>query len=156
MSKYEEPLVHQMLQIGKKYLSVFSEISQEIPIERFHYILLLIDEHKETFTQKALAELLKVDKSYIVTIIDYLTNNGFVYRETKIEDRRQQVIKLTQKAKDFIPKINESIAELNKKALCNLSKEKVAAFFEALKEIQTNLNKINTSEISLKFQKSRS
>jgi MarR family transcriptional regulator for hemolysin len=156
MLKYEEPLVHPLIQITKKYLSAFVEISQEIPLERYHYVLLLVDEYDETLTQKALAELLQVDKSQLVNMIDYLTNNGFVFREKKSNDRRLQVIKLTSKAKDFIPEINQSIKELNQKAFKNLSEDKIVAFFEVIASLQNNLSKLGTTEISLEYQKLKS
>ena len=156
MSKYEEPLVHQLVQITKKYLNAFSEISQEIPLERYHYVLLLIDEHKETLTQKALTAILLVDKSYLVNMIDYLSENGFVYRETNQKDRRQQVIKLTKKAKDYIPLIDEKFKAINQKSFDNLSKEKIATFYEVMKVLQNNLNKFKTTEISQEHQKLKS
>lgn len=156
MSKYEEPLVHQLVQITKKYLNAFSEISQEIPLERYHYVLLLIDEHKETLTQKALTAILLVDKSYLVNMIDYLSENGFVYRETNQKDRRQQVIKLTEKAKDYIPLIDEKFKAINQKSFDNLSKEKIATFYEVMKVLQNNLNKFKTTEISQEHQKLKS
>lgn len=156
MSKYEEPLVHQLVQITKKYLNAFSEISQEIPLDRYHYVLLLIDEHKETLTQKALTAILLVDKSYLVNMIDYLSENGFVFRETNQKDRRQQVIKLTEKAKDYIPLIDEKFKVLNQKSFDNLSKEKIATFYEVMKVLQNNLNKFKTTEISQEHQKLKS
>lgn len=156
MSKYEEPLVHQLVQITKKYLNAFSEISQEIPLDRYHYVLLLIDEHKETLTQKALTAILLVDKSYLVNMIDYLSENGFVYRETNQKDRRQQVIKLTKKAKDYIPLIDEKFKAINQKSFDNLSKEKIATFYEVMKVLQNNLNKFKTTEISQEHQKLKS
>ena len=156
MSKYEEPLVHQLVQITKKYLNAFSEISQEIPLDRYHYVLLLIDEHKETLTQKALTAILLVDKSYLVNMIDYLSENGFVYRETNQKDRRQQVIKLTEKAKDYIPLIDEKFKAINQKSFDNLSKEKIATFYEVMKVLQNNLNKFKTTEISQEHQKLKS
>lgn len=155
MTKYEEPLVHQLIQVTKKYLSAFSDITENIPLERYHYALLLIDEHHETLTQKALAELLQVDKSFMVSMIDHLTDSGFVYRETNCDDRRQQVIKLTVKAKETIPEIHQSIKLLNQKAFQSVSKEKMNAFFETIETLQNNLNTLITHEIVLDYKKSK-
>lgn len=155
MIKYEEPLVHQLSQITKKYLSAFNNITENIPLERYHYALLLIDEHNESLTQKALAELLQVDKSFMVSMIDYLTEGGFVYRETNSDDRRQQVIKLTAHAKEIIPKIHKSIQVLNQRAFQSVSKEKMNAFFETTEILQNNLNTLITQEIVLDYKKSK-
>lgn len=156
MSKYEEPLVHQLIQVTKKYLIAFNEHTEKIPLERYHYALLLIDEHSENLTQKALAELLQVDKSFMVGMIDYLTNSGYVYREINADDRRQHVIKLTDKAKETIPEINQSIYNVNQKAFKNLSDEKINQFYEMIKALQTNLKTNNSHEIALDYQKSKS
>lgn len=149
MNKYEEPLIHQLIQVTKKYLSAFSEITENIPLERYHYALLLIDEHQETLTQKALAELLQVDKSFMVSMVDHLTGGGFVYRETNCDDRRQQVIKLTAHAKKIIPEIHQSIQVLNQRAFQSVSKEKMNAFFETIETLQSNLNPLITNEIEM-------
>ncbi|MDA9555222.1 MarR family transcriptional regulator [Pelobium sp.] len=153
MQKYEEPLVHQLIQITKKYLSAFGDIVQDIPLERYHYTLLLIDEHQETLTQKALAELLQVDKSFLVNMIDYLAENGFVYRETNSDDRRQQVIKLTAKAKTYIPEISACIKNLNQSALENIPKEHIQIFLNTITTIQNNLKTISSHEIVLDYKK---
>lgn len=153
MLKSNEPLVHQLIQLSKKYLSAFSEVTQDIPLERYHYVLVLVDERQETLTQKALAEILQVDKSFMVNMINYLTESGFVYRETNSDDRRQQLIKLTPKAKEYLPNINQSVKELNQKAFNNLSNEKINTFFEIIDTLQDNLTLISNHEIILDFQR---
>ncbi len=156
MLKYNEPLVHQLIQVTKKYLSAFSEFTQDIPLERYHYVLILVEQNKERLTQKALAEMLQVDKSFMVNMINYLTENGFVYRETNTQDRREQLIKLTGKAKKMIPVINQSIQELNSKAFDSLPDEKIETFFEIIKTLQSNLNLISNHEIILDYQRLKS
>ena len=157
MSKYEEPLVHQLIQVTKKYLSAFSECTGNIPLERYHYVLLLIDEHGELLTQKDLAQLIQVDKSFVVSMVNHLTENGLAYRETNDDDRRKHVIRLTEKAKSMIPEINESIVHLNRKAFQNISPEKVKAFYEIIDVLQSNLKQIvNTHEIVLDYNKLKS
>jgi MarR family transcriptional regulator for hemolysin len=156
MSKYNEPLVHQLIQVTKKYLSAFSEFTQDIPLERYHYVLILVEQNQEKLTQKALAEMLQVDKSFMVNMINYLTKNDFVYRETNIEDRREQLIKLTGKAKKMIPSINRSIKELNTKAFYSLTDEKIKTFFEIIDTLQNNLNLINNHGIILDYQRLKS
>lgn len=153
MIKYEEPLAHQLIQVTKKYLSAFSQISNEIPLERYHYVLLLIDENKECLTQKALTEILQVDKSFMVSMIDHLTEHGFVIREANPEDRREHIIKLTSKAKTIIPKINQAFKELNHQAFLNIPEEKVKTFFEVIDNLQRNFNIKSTHEIVLDYKK---
>jgi MarR family transcriptional regulator for hemolysin len=152
IDKYEEPLAHQLIQITKKYLSEFAQQSKSISIERYHYTLLLIHKHNELLTQKDLADLLQVDKSFIVNMIDYLEENGFVIRQTNNKDRRQYLIKLTDKAKDILLPINNVFTTINEEALKGLSQNKIDCFFEVLNTLQHNLSGTSIKDITLSYK----
>ncbi|MBK0383288.1 MarR family transcriptional regulator [Pedobacter sp. SD-b] len=154
--KYEEPLAHQLIQITKKYLGVLADHSKDIPLERYHYTLLLIDENNESLTQKEIANLLQVDKSFMVNMIDYLENNGFVIRKTNNNDRRQYLIKLTEKSKGILPQINQVFVAVNQKALKSLSQNTVNCFFEVLETLQNNLKGVNINDIKLDYKNLKS
>ena len=149
IDKYEEPLAHQLIQITKKYLSEFAQQSKSISIERYHYTLLLIHKHNELLTQKDLADLLQVDKSFIVNMVDYLEENGFVIRQTNNKDKRQYLIKLTDNAKAILLPINTVFTTINEEALKGLSQNKIDCFFEVLNTLQLNLNGVNSKDIKL-------
>ncbi len=72
-----EPLANPFIAVSKKYLSALSKLVTQISIDRYHYVLILIDSHERSLTQKALAEILHIDKSYMVTILDYLEERGY-------------------------------------------------------------------------------
>jgi DNA-binding MarR family transcriptional regulator len=151
--KFEEPIAHQLIQVTKKYLSEFSKIAGHIPMERYHYVLLILSESEELYTQKELARILQVDKSFMVTMIDYLSDNDFVTREADQHDRRKHLIKLTDKAKKLVPEINLIFKNLNEKAFKNVSKENIGRFFDVLAQIQENLTTEHTHELVLDFKK---
>ncbi|MBU1372912.1 MAG: MarR family transcriptional regulator [Bacteroidetes bacterium] len=119
-------------------------------------MLILVEQNQEKLTQKALAGMLQVDKSFMVNMINYLTENGFVYREINTEDRREHLIKLTDKAKKMIPSINQFIKELNSKAFYSLPDEKIKTFFEIIETLQNNLNLISNHETILDYQRLKS
>ncbi|WP_026897815.1 MarR family winged helix-turn-helix transcriptional regulator [Daejeonella oryzae] len=149
----EEPLTHSLIAVSKKYLSLFSKEASHLSIDKYQYILVLIDDHKESLTQKALSELLQVDKSYMVTILDYLCGKGYVIREKNPNDRREQLIKLTEKARTDIPVIRKVISDLNQKSMKTLSKEQVKTFYEVISVIQENLSDSKPNEIFLEYKK---
>ncbi len=148
-----EPLAYPLISLTKKYLSSFSKETQGLKIDRYHYILLLIDDNHENLTQKAIGELLQLDKSYMVNIIDYLTSNGYVFREKNPIDRREQLIRLTDLAREDIPFIRNVFLELNKKSLQNLSRAEIDNFNKVLTVIQENLSDSKPNEIHLEFKK---
>lgn len=149
----KKPLAHLLVSVTKKYLSIFSQQTEGAGIDRYQYVLVLINLHNEELTQKALCELLEVDKSYMVNIIDYLSDKGYVLRETNLKDRRQCLIKLTQKAKAAVPKIEEIIADLNKKSMENLSESQIEIFSKVLLQINSNLSEAKPSEIVINYKK---
>ncbi len=150
-----QPIVHHLIMITKKYLSTFADFTQNIPLERYHYALIHIFEHKESLTQKDLAKYFHVDKSFMVSMIDYLSNNGFVYRETSAEDRRKHLIKLTEKAHQYIPEINLAIEKTNDLALGNISDANKTIFFEVIRQLEINLNIDSEHHITVDYTKSK-
>jgi len=137
-----EPLANPLLAVSKKYLNVLSRMVHQLSIDRYHYVLVLIDSHEQLLTQKALAEILNIDKSYMVTILDYLEKRDYIHREKNPQDRREQLIKLTAKAKGDIPVIRNAIAILNDASLENLDNEQKKLFCQILNTIEDNLAKI--------------
>lgn len=139
-TKSEEPLPHPLILITKKYLSAFSQQTNGLALDRYQFVLVLIDDNHEELTQKALADLLKIDKSYMVTIVDYLSGLGYVLREKNPADRREQLIRLTPKAHEDIPHIRNIIANLNRQSFSNLSNNQVETFNQVLEVIHKNLS----------------
>jgi|688.fasta_scaffold23869_7 DNA-binding MarR family transcriptional regulator len=134
-----EPLANPFIAVSKKYLSTLSKMVAQISIDRYHYVLILLDSYDENLTQKALAEILNIDKSYMATILDYLEEKGFVIREKNPNDRREQLIKLTALAKINIPVIKEAIKKLNERAFNDICQSNKQLFNEILSKIQENL-----------------
>lgn len=134
-----EPLANPFIAVSKKYLSALSKMVAQLSIDRYHYVLILLDSHDENLTQKALAEILNIDKSYMATILDYLEEKGFVIREKNPNDRREQLIKLTKLAQVSIPVIKEAIKKLNERAFHNICQSNKQLFNEVLSTIQENL-----------------
>ncbi|MGV3509249.1 MAG: MarR family winged helix-turn-helix transcriptional regulator [Sphingobacteriaceae bacterium] len=149
----KQPLAHLLISVTKKYLSIFSQQTDGLDIDRYQYVIVLIHLNNEQLTQKALCEILEVDKSFMVHIVDYLSSKGYVFRQTNESDRRQQLIKLTQKAKDAVPKIEAVITRLNKKSLENLSEVETKIFSDVLLQISSNLSEIKPKGITINYKK---
>ena len=135
----EEPLAQALTMVTKKYLGELSKSLLRLSIDRYHYVLVLIDSHNELLSQKALAELLHIDKSYMVNMLDYLGDNGYIIREKNPSDRREQLVRLTSKARADLPLIKQAIKELNKRSLTNIGAAEIQIFKEVLHTIQDNL-----------------
>jgi MarR family transcriptional regulator, transcriptional regulator for hemolysin len=135
----EEPLANFLISITKRYMHDLSGRLLHLSIDRYHSVLVLIDNHPDNLSQKALAEILQIDKSYMVTILDYLEGKGYVLRKKNPNDRREQLITLTAKARFDIPHIREAIKEQNRIALRNLTEKQLNIFHQTLGIIKENL-----------------
>jgi MarR family transcriptional regulator, transcriptional regulator for hemolysin len=147
------PLNRLLISLTKKYLSVFSQQTQGLDIDRYQYVLVLIQDNNEMLSQQALAEKLEVDKSYVVSIINYLEGKGYVRREKNENDRRQQLIKLTDKANEDIPKIRKVIEHLNNKSLESFSEDQIKTLTGMLNQIESNLVDIKPFNIIINYKK---
>lgn len=72
--------------------------------------------------------------------------NGYIIREKNPNDRREQPIRLTLKAKTDIPFIRRAIEELNNYSVRNISEKEKLIFMEVLRNIQDNLLDIVPAE----------
>ena len=133
-------LAHSLISVSKKYRSSLLKELPDLNIDRYQYVMVLIDDYHENLSQTALAELLQIDKSYMVNILNYLTDKGYVHRETNVEDRRERLVKLTLQAKKDVPLIREAIRKLNQESFKNLSEKQVHSFTTTLQTIQNNLS----------------
>ncbi|MEJ7692069.1 MarR family transcriptional regulator [Daejeonella sp.] len=144
----EEPLAQALTTVTKRYLYGISKSLLHLSIDRYHYVLVLIDAHQEALSQKGLSELLHIDKSYFVSMLDYLGEKGYIIREKNPNDRREQRIKLTLKARKDLPVIRRAIEELNNLSLRNINDADKIIFAQVLRNIQDNLLDIVPKPIS--------
>ncbi|HEY9195759.1 MAG TPA: MarR family transcriptional regulator, partial [Mucilaginibacter sp.] len=103
-----EPISRKLIRLGKMYLNVLARYTEHLDVQRYHFILSLIYYHDGQLTQNALAQILDKDKSAMVSIINQLTAKGFVYRESNPADRREHLLRVTEKAKVAVPRIIEA------------------------------------------------
>lgn len=127
------------MDIGRAYLSVLGDQMEYLDLNRYYYALTVICYYDGQLTQKALSEKLQKDKSIIVNVIDTLTEKGFVYREINPADRRQHLLKATDKAKKAVPQIIEAFEKMNSRVAENISANDMQIFESVLYKMKNNL-----------------
>ena len=140
-----EPISRKLIRLGKLYQSVLAKHTAHLDVNRYHYILSLIYFHDGQLSQKALAEMLGKDKSAMVSIINLLSSRGFVYRENNPNDRREQLIKVTEKAKQAVPHIIESFKSINTNITKGISETDMKIFESVLLRMQNNIAPFTTT-----------
>lgn len=83
--------------------------------------------------------MLGKDKSSMVLIIDTLSEKGFVYRETNPADRREHLLRATEKAKEAVPEILHAFENMNNHITEDIAEADLLVFYEVLFKMQQNL-----------------
>lgn len=82
---------------------------------REYWILTCVD--GEPMSQRQLSELLTIDASDMVRLIDNLENNNWVTRERDPKDRRRQIVAATKKGTKVLAMLAADVAEAEDRAL---------------------------------------
>ena len=135
----EQPLGRMLSMVGKGYLHLLRLKLQHLDIDRNYYALILIDKYDGIITQQELALMLDSDKVSIVRIVDYLSENGYVQRKRKTEDKRKHSLNLTDKGKLAIPEIKESFAEINEIVLKGLEEQQIVELTQTINKLKLNI-----------------
>jgi len=102
-------------------------------------IIVYLYENKQC-TQVELSKYLGVEAPTITRTLTRLEKMGWVIREEG-KDRREKHIKLTEKAYEMSPKLNESTDDIELCALKGISKEELDNFNNTLEKMMRNLER---------------
>jgi MarR family transcriptional regulator, transcriptional regulator for hemolysin len=138
-AEFQEPIGRIMGHISQKILSLIRLRLEHLDIDHSFYPLLLIEAENGKLTQNDLAKKLHCDKVQVVRIIDYLSSKGFVTRVIHADDRRKYRLEITDKAKQFLPEIKNTILEINSIGMNNISEKQVQQVYAILKIIDVNI-----------------
>jgi DNA-binding MarR family transcriptional regulator len=129
-----EPLGKVFSELAKAYAEKFMAYLAHLPIKRYYYALVVINDHNGDLSQTTLASELYLDKASVVRMLDYLESEDCIIRRQNPNDRRAHILELTPKAVDLIPQIREAIGRAN------------ADFSEAAKHLGTlHFDKISSA-----------
>ena len=122
-----------------------------------HYsVLVFITQSKLNCTQQFISDSLKIDKTSMVSIIDYFVKKNFLKRIINPEDRREHWIILTKKAEKIMPELFYEINKLNEDALAGLTTKEKQIFEKTVCTICSNLSKLPSTRILINYKKLKS
>ncbi len=135
----------------KQYVTdIFEDQGFNITPEQFIVMDTLWDEG--TLTQQQIADIVMKDKNSIVKLVDGLEKRNLVRRVSNPEDRRQNLIEVT----DYAISIQERTTELAMQAVDHIiggiPKEHIKIFIMVLSKMADNMNNdVNLLELARKF-----
>lgn len=97
------------------------------------------DQRLHKLTAAAIAERLHADRPTISCMIERLVNQGWTYRISNPKDGRSQIILLTEKAKEMMPKLEFLRGKTLEKAIKGFDDNEVDKLKEYLIRIIENL-----------------
>lgn len=125
---------------GRQYFEALLEHAKHLDIERWFYVLVVIDHGKGKLSQQELADALRMDKVTMTRAIDHLSERGLVERCDCAGDRRKHLLKVTTKARPVLRDLKKAYAALNDQALSGLSPAERAQFVVHLQRVVANMH----------------
>lgn len=132
---------------GHLYFGALNSKLDRLEIERYFSALIIIEDEYPNTSQQEIADRLGVNKVVMVRILNYLTQHGYIIRETDKTDRRKHRIVLTNKALNRMPEIHRAVDELNDLCSKNVCSDDWNTFLNVLKQVHTNLSALPSREL---------
>ena len=89
----------------------------------------------------------------MVKILDYLYDKKMITREMNSDDRRERIIKLTEKSKKILSQIQKGVEEMNKTALKGFTDKEQTLFKQFLERASLNLKNLPVNTVDIKIKK---
>ena len=107
--------------------------------------LLKIDP-KEGTRSTNLGPKMAIEPSSLTRIIKLLEDNGYIYKEKTTTDKREVIIKLTDKGLKSRNLSKEVVVNFNQKVVERIDPEKFQIFKEVMSEVMKIANEMNTKK----------
>jgi DNA-binding MarR family transcriptional regulator len=88
-------------------------------------------------SQRALLDLLGVDPSVLVAILNELEGNGLAQRRRDLADRRRHIVAITPAGADMVVTIDAAIADVERDLFADLATDEVSHLRRLLARIRT-------------------
>lgn len=127
--------LHRLLK--QRYIT---EGKSDLTVEEF--ILLSMIKAKTDQILQILAIATGKNKSVVMRMIDSLEKKGLAKRTVNPDDRRENLLSITEKGEIVVEQYHQIEKSLSDELLKNISTERIAIFFSVLDEISRNANRL--------------
>lgn len=147
MAKKENQKVDNVdLILKSTWLSVskmYSELAQDHDATAVQALTLLKIDPKEGTRSTNLGPKMAIEPTSLTRIIKLLEDNGYIYKEKTTTDKREVIIKLTDKGLNSRNMSKEVVVNFNKKVTEKIAPEKLEIFKEVMNEIMKIASDLN-------------
>ena len=114
------------------------EIKERFGLTGAKWKVIVVLSMSEGITQKRIADMAFVEAPTLVPVIDKMEKEGYVTRQSDPNDRRNNLIFMTEKSKKIVDPIIDSILEIRNMGLNKISKKDMETARKVLSAIVNN------------------
>ena len=122
---------------------MYSEFAQDHDATAVQALTLLKIDPKEGTRSTNLGPKMAIEPTSLTRIIKLLEDNGYIYKEKTPNDKREVIIKLTDKGLNSRNLSKEVVINFNKKVVEKVTSEKMEIFKEVMHDILKIANELN-------------
>jgi DNA-binding MarR family transcriptional regulator len=148
------PVGTQALILSKMYYGALTKSLESLDIERYFAILYFLHNNKNC-CQQVVCDNLRIDKTAMVKVMDYLSKAGLVERKTNPKDRREHFITLSKKGEKQTKEIIKSFKTLDENAFDGISSTERKAFEKVMIKVCDNLKELPSDNLFFNYKKSK-
>ncbi len=146
------PIGTRALILSKLYYGALSKSLEKMDIDRYYSVLFFLSENNGC-CQQILCDNLKIDKTAMVKVLDYLSKAGCIERKVNPKDRREHFIFLSKKGEAQTKEIVKSFKNLDKISFSSVSEGERKTFEKVLNKIAGNLNEVPSNDLFFNYKK---
>ena len=151
----EFPFGRDLAKVSKQFFGALTHLLKDLDIDRHFGILIAIEKMEDGATQQEIADKMRMDKVYMVKVINYLIDKGYVIRVKNKADLRENIVQLTAKGKKSMPTIHNAVNQLTRRMSKGIEKKEMEKFYELLNKVYENLQDLPTDKIIVRFRKAK-
>lgn len=112
---------------------------KQVPLTPEQFMLIDLLWNIGPMTQQEVADMMQKDKNSVTKLVDAIEKKGFVVRKQSIQDRRSNILMLTEKAQELKPDAKKKGIDILEEMLTGISEEELHTFLSTLKKLYTNM-----------------
>ncbi|MGM0433003.1 MAG: MarR family winged helix-turn-helix transcriptional regulator [Spirochaetota bacterium] len=145
MFNLEKSLLFRTHEIIRKTSRTVNELlsskgSTQVQLTALHFLM-----NNPGINQAALSQLMHIQSSTAVRLVDRMTRDGLVKKEQLSSDRRNSIITCTEKGTALYRSLESTAADLHESFVRDITAEEAAAFNRVLEKLEKNLEQITLS-----------
>ncbi len=149
MNKNQDKVENVDLILKSTWLAVskmYSELAQDYDATAVQALTLLKIDPKDGTRSTNLGPKMAIEPTSLTRIIKLLEDNGYIYKEKTTTDKREVIIKLTEKGLSSRNLSKEVVVNFNRSVMERIPQEKMEVFKDVMSEILKIANDLNNKK----------